>query len=287
MPARTLQLRNPSGESINIEQNYVFSAFNSVMENISLSLNREVEQSAAHGLRVLIVTPETFRAIRTSNLPPDWVGVYEWWDGTVVYRSDYITSVLGGNGNFGGYDITPQYFYEEAGHELLHSYESAIFFGNDEDMSRHFTNSSRWLVDGLKEAMARHHTGLSDAEFASGLNDILTAFPEYSIQAVSNNFWKYDSSPTHRNITYQYCGRFLRYLAPIVSKRFIEKGVDLDPTKEYQGVYQLLNEAVKRYKAGKRESIADAMADPEVLGLPREELFRIEKEWVDGVLKQE
>lgn len=263
----------------------VLEGFELIMDEVSDSLTQKIESDKAIGLKVLLVTPETFKAIRRSNPAPDWAGVYVMRKGVVIYNAEYVKSVLGGDGNFGEAYFTLSEFYEEAVHELGHNYASSMFYQNDENLSEHFGQTSLWYNEGLSEALGRHITGLTDSEFIASLREIRILHPDFSIETLNKGFFLYDKSLTSRNIAYQYCGRFLRHFAQILTKRLGEKNIPLDSEKPYQAAYWLLNRAVDRYKQGIRESIIGTLEAENIMtGI---ELRQIERDWVVELLKQE
>ena len=262
---------------------HVLGVFDSIIRNNAKLINQDIEEARPFGLKVAVVTPESFRTIRINNPPPQWVRVFVSGDGTVVYNARYIQSVLAEDGEFGGEQFGMQYFYEESANELLHSLEDAMFFHNDRAISGYFYTTNRWYIEGLKEAMVRHHTGLSDEEFIMSLREMGTIHPQFSIEELNKSLFIYDKSVTNRNIAYQYCGRFLRHLISKMKDKLLEKDPSLDlDNHPYQGAYYLMNEAVKRYENGHRESIIDVLEAEKIV--TREELLKIEKEWVESLL---
>lgn len=233
--------------------NNVLDGFELIMDDVSFSLTERIESDKAVGLKVLLVTPETFRAIRQSHPAPDWVGAYVLFRGMVIYNMEYVESVLGGDGNFGGAFFTLSEFYEEAVHELSHNYAYSMFFQNDENLIEDFRKSNLWCDEGLSEVLRRHITGLSDPEFVASLKEILLLHPEFSVEALNKGFFLFDKSPTNRNIAYQYCGRFLRHFAQILTKKLEEKNIVIDKEKPYQAAYWLLNKTIDRYKQDQKD----------------------------------
>lgn len=265
---------------------------NSILElfdTISMS-NAEVMRSEidgqglpAHGLRMVIVTPETFNRI---HQVPSWVGSYVWWNGTVICNVEYIRDILSGKGNFGGATYTIDQFIEDNLHELLHGYEDAEFFNNDEELARHFFRNSLWYMEGLKEALARQNTAISLSDLAGRIREIKKKYPDFSIDNLTSDFFQFDQSPTPRNGAYQFCKLVSRKLAPIVNKRLA--GREKRPEEFYQpyeGLYWVINKAVNRYRDGNRETISDVLN--EELGIDRGVLREIEKEIWDDLEKAE
>ena len=58
--------------------NSCLELFEVITKNNVAGLNIGVEKGDVFGLKVVVVKPKTFRAIRTSSPVPEWAGVYVW-----------------------------------------------------------------------------------------------------------------------------------------------------------------------------------------------------------------
>lgn len=278
---RGITFKDSFGKEISIWPWNTLDLFDLIVQENASNLVKEIGSGELiSGLKVLLVTQGTFKAIKKSTPPPEWVTAYVNWSNIVVYNAEAVTRTLD-NGN--NYAI--QLFVEGNRHELLHAYENLYLFGNDETMSRYFYKNSLWYLEGLKEAMSRYLTALPDDEFIRKLKEIRQKYSDFSILQVTSNFWQFDQSPTHQNICYQYCRRFMKHLTSIVNDYLAQKeGREKSKYDPYEGAYWVIDRAVQRYKAGKRESIIDVMEDE--LGLGAEQLKEIEEKWVAGLLNE-
>lgn len=274
---------DPRGRIVSPDVDTALGVFSTIITSYGEATIADIERTTPFGLKTLIVTPESFRNIRGSaSSPLDWVGVYVWFNGTVIYNVDYIRSVLAGDGKFGGAVVDINTFCKEAFHELRESYISSMFFHNNEEIEKYFWMNNLWYMEGLSVTLSGQVDEISNEMFIQGMRNLRERYPDFSITQLIDRFWTYDNSPPNKNIVYNYCGRFIKQLAPLINKKLQEKALFGDRPMPYEGLYSLVFQAVERYKKGHRESMIDDLEKEDII--TREELQTIEREWVSGLL---
>lgn len=219
--------QNPTltSETINYVSNKLakshLSAFFVIVNKIAENFVVQSEGACGMGRgvpRILIVSNETFQNIR-SDLPPppDWAGVYVYFEGTVVIRAEYIRAVLSGLA-FAGETVSFDSFVKEMGHEFRHSYEDTLFFKGNISLHKNAYTHSLWFFEGLKEAMDTTGFGMKDEEFQTKLRDFLTQHPHFSFTDIGDSFWSFDSNRVDQNLMYQYSKRLVSMIAPLFDK---------------------------------------------------------------------
>jgi hypothetical protein len=281
---------NKDGVKNQIVDGWMWDVFTRMVDDHSRILAREIDGSAdvsGEGIdivRILVVSPETFELIRP-NKPADWIAAYHSTvNRAVIYNAEYVQKVIAGDGHFGGNFVTLQSFYEELGHEMLHSFEMNTYFHQSPECFFHFFGNSLWFIEGLKEAIARNLDAMSQVDFIYGLRKMIVDHPDFLIQTLNTNFWKFDSSPINRNLAYQYCRCFLLHLTPVLNDivQRVEPS-DVLQNEKFAGAYAVLHKAVRMYfEQGFRGSIVDVLAQK--FDLSKEELFEIERKWREGLL---
>jgi len=249
---------------------YALTRFEQISQTNATTLFDEIDKDLAPFSKIAIVHPSIFSKIHKT---PSWVGAYLWWDGNVIYRLDYINTVLSGNGEFGGEQFTIAYFEEENKHELLHSAHQAAFLQNQEDILKHLATTSLWYIEGLVEAATRKKSKMTEMQLVHKLNIALTQFPEFSIQTLTDSFWQYCQLPTGKNFAYQYCRYFVSHLAKIVNQQLYPNQSALP----FKGAHSILSTATKKYNQGCRKNIFAAIEQKTKLN--KQDVLNIETNW--------
>ena len=260
--SRSVTITDRFGERFTLGNNWndTLEAFDTALQKHRHTMNAEVMPRALEvswdclAYPVIILTPESYRACFTDkDRPPEWAGVSV-RDGHVVYNGVYVNAVLAGDGYYGGYYFSPDYWYREHMHETRHLDDLVGVFGRHPGIAGYFAGNSLFVTEGMCELLP----GITQSsyEFRTHLLRQLTRNPEFSTAELTHDFFHIDGTPAGVNFAYQYSARWMHQLSGILAqvyyRKFAQKDVPI--VKPYEAVYDVLVLARDRYLAGARES---------------------------------
>ncbi|MCA9369475.1 MAG: hypothetical protein H6773_01210 [Pseudomonadales bacterium] len=231
--------------------------------------------------RICICSKDTFYRIRGNPPPPEWAGIYVWFDGTVVCQADYLVAALSGT-EFVGKQVDGRSFIREIGHELRHSYQDILFYYENESLCKHAQKYDLWFFEGLVEAMDTTSVGMSFSTFSERFRPFLLKHPNFSFMDIRSSFWNYDTSPVIDNLMYQYSRFFVQYLLPFFDRALLSTLRGHHISAEFSSIYIMIEQFSDAYSDGYRGTFLEFIS--EKIGLTVELLQQIEADFQKSIL---
>lgn len=288
-PPQTVKLTLPNGEVANYTYSSVYEILTPLVASASHFTRSKFEKTSNFqylDLPVLVATDDTFQNIRKSNPPLERVNDYVTGGQTYVMKGNHYYDLFRRNN-----PQKIQEFYDILIHELNHVHTALYVFGGlfeDEKELRRLVMFSLqnylWLFEGFADASSGYTTDLSEDEFRNKLLTIKENYPDFSYRNLREDFWKYDKSPSNKNICYNYARRWVNYLAPYVNEALAKR--EHRDSAEYlphEGIAWILSKTAERYKSGNPVSAEIVLNDE--LGISEAVLDRLERDFQAQILE--